>query len=370
MKTQAALLWGLNEKWSVEEVDLDPPGEGEVLVGLAASGLCLSDHHLVTGDVPIPFPVVGGHEGAGVVEEVGPGVKGLSPGDHVVLSFIPGCGSCRYCATGRGNLCDLGAAIILGPQLDGTHRFHARGQDVGQMCLLGTFAPHTVVPASSVVAIDDDIPLDKAALIGCAVTTGYGSAVYTADVRPGETVVILGVGGVGMNAVQGARIAGAERIIAVDPVELKREKALTLGATHTAADTDEAWELISELTRGVMAEKAIITTSVAAGAYVGQALSLVGKGGRVVVTAVAHPTETTVDMSLFELTLFEKEVRGSLFGSSNAHHDFGRLLSLYRSGLLKLDELVTQTYTLNQINEGYQDLFDGLNIRGVVLHEN
>jgi S-(hydroxymethyl)glutathione dehydrogenase/alcohol dehydrogenase len=234
------------------------------------------------------------------------------------------------------------------------------------MCLLGTFAPYTVVPVTSVVAIDDDIPLEVAALVGCA---GYGSAVYTANVRPGETVVVIGVGGVGINAVQGARIAGAERIVAVDPVDLKREKALALGATHAAKDVDEAWELISEMTRGRMAEKAIITTNIAAGAHIGQALSLVGKGGVVVVTAVAHPTETTVDMSLFELTLFEKQVRGSLFGSANPHVDFPRILSLYRSGQLMLDELVTNTYSLNDINEGYQDLFDGLNIRGVILHE-
>lgn len=368
MKVQAAVLWGLGEKWSVEDVDLDPPREQEVLVRLTASGLCHSDAHLVTGDVPIPFPVVGGHEGAGIVEEVGPGVTGIEPGDHVVLAFIPSCGRCHWCASGHSNLCDLGAGIILGPQLDGTYRFHARGSDVGQMCMLGTFSPFTVVPAASVVKIDDDIPLEVAALVGCGVTTGYGSAVYTAEVRAGDTVVVMGAGGIGMNAVQGARIAGAERIVVVDPVALKREKAEDFGATHTAADVDEAWNIVSEQTRGRMADAAIITTDVAESAYVAQALSLVGKRGRVVATAIAHPTDTKVDMSLFELTLYEKQLRGCVFGSANPHADIPRLLSLYRSGSLELDELVTRTYALHEVNEGYQDMFDGVNIRGVIHH--
>jgi NDMA-dependent alcohol dehydrogenase len=311
---------------------------------------------------------VGGHEGAGVIEEVGPGVRGLKPGDHCVLAFIPSCGQCRWCVTGHTNLCDLGAHIMAGPQLDGTYRFHARGQDLGQFALISTFSPLTVVPAAAVVPIDDDIPLELASLVGCGVTTGWGSAVYAAEVKPGDTVVVMGVGGVGANAVQGARIAGAENIVAVDPVPFKREKAEELGATHSAANTDEARELISELTRGVMAQKAIITTDIAEAAYVGQALSLVGKRGRVVVTAVAHPTETKADMSLSEMTFWEKQVVGALFGSSNPKADIPRLLSLYRSGQLKLAELVTRTYPLTQINEGYQDMRDGKNIRGMVIH--
>ena len=208
MKVQAAVLWGLNEKWSVEDVELDGPSEGEILVKLASSGLCHSDEHLVTGDIPIPFPVVGGHEGAGVVEEIGPNVSHVAVGDHVVLSFLPACGRCKWCASGHTNLCDLGANIILGPQLDGTYRFHARGEDVGQMCLLGTFCPYTVVPAASVVKIDDDIPLRVASLVGCGVTTGFGTATNSAGVRPGDTVVVMGIGGVGANAVQGARCVG------------------------------------------------------------------------------------------------------------------------------------------------------------------
>jgi S-(hydroxymethyl)glutathione dehydrogenase/alcohol dehydrogenase len=369
MKTQAAVLWGLKERWSVEEVELDPPKESEVLVKLAASGLCHSDEHLRTGDIPIPFPVVGGHEGAGVVQAVGPDVKAVAPGDHVVLAFIPACGVCRYCTEGHSNLCDLGAGIILGPQTDGTYRFHARGQDVGQMCLLGTFSPYTVVPEASVVKIDDDLPLVTAALVGCGVTTGLGSAVHSAEVRPGDTVVVMGVGGIGANAVQGARLAGATNIVAIDPVAMKREMAVKFGATHVTSSVDEAWSTVSELTRGQLADKAIITTDVAEGAYVGQALSLVGKRGRVVITAIGHPEETTASMSVFEMTLYEKEVRGALFGSSNPRVDIPRILKQYQQGSVLLDELITTTYRLEDINQGYDDMLAGRNVRGVIVYD-
>ena len=240
MKTKAAVLYGVGEKWQIEEVELDPPHAKEVLVRLTASGLCHSDEHLVTGDIPIPFPVVGGHEGAGIVVETGPGVENVKEGDSVVLSFLPACGHCSYCARGMQNLCDLGMFLINGPQLDGTYRFHSRDKGVGQMCLLGTFSEYTVVPAQSVVKVDDGTALDKAALVGCGVTTGFGSAVRTAETKAGDTVVVMGIGGIGINAVQGARIAGARYIVAIDPVEFKRTKALELGATHVASSVEEA----------------------------------------------------------------------------------------------------------------------------------
>ncbi len=369
MKTKAAILWGLKEAWSVEEVELDPPKANEVLVKLAASGLCHSDEHLRTGDIPIPFPVIGGHEGAGIVQEVGPGVEGIVPGDHVVLAFIPACGVCRYCSEGHSNLCDLGAGIILGPQTDGTYRFHAKGEDIGQMCMLGTFSPYTVVPASSVVKIDDGISLVSAALVGCGVTTGYGSAVHSAEVEPGETVVVMGIGGIGINAVQGARVAGATNIIAIDPIAFKREMALQFGATHVASNVDQAWTIVSELSRGQMADKAIITTDVLEGSYVAQALSLVGKKGRVVMTAIGHPEDTTASLSVFEMTLYEKELRGALFGSSNPRVDIVRILNQYQRGNVKLDELITKTYKLEDINQGYDDMLSGKNIRGVVVYD-
>src|SRR5580698_11205710 len=248
MQTEAAILWELNSDWSVEPIELDPPKEGEVLVKLAASGMCHSDEHLVTGDLAAWLPIVGGHEGAGVVEEVGPGVTGLAPGDHVVFGFIPACGQCPSCATGHSNLCDVGATLMMGMQMDGTARHHARGQDIPTMVCLGTFAKHTVVNQASCVKILDDIPLDKACLVGCGVTTGWGSSVYAAEVRPGDNVAVIGIGGIGAAALQGARLAGAEKIFAIDPVALKRELAPRFGATHTAPSIDEAFGLIQQET--------------------------------------------------------------------------------------------------------------------------
>ncbi len=368
MKTKAAVLWGVEQKWEVEEVDLDGPKEGEVLVKLTACGLCHSDHHLVTGDLPAPLPIVGGHEGAGEIVEVGRGVTEAAEGDHVVLSFLPACGRCKPCARGMSNLCDLGAKLFTGTQLDGTSRVHARGQDLTQLLLLGAFSEYTVVPIASVVKVDDSVPLDKAALLGCGVTTGYGSVVRTGETRPGDTVVVMGIGGVGINAVQGARIAGAQNIIAIDPVESKHDRAREFGATHAVASVEEATPLIGDLTRGEMANVCVITTGVGRGAYIAKALSLVGKRGRVVQTAVAPASDTSVDMSLFDLFLFEKQVRGSLFGSSNPRNDILELLSLYDRGLLKLDEVITGEYTLEDVNNGYDDMLSGKNLRGLIRY--
>jgi len=368
MKTKAAVLWGLNEKWQIEDVELDPPKDSEVLVKLTASGLCHSDEHLVTGDIPMPFPVIGGHEGAGVVVEAGAMVTHVSEGDSVVLSFLPSCGRCSYCSRGMQNLCDLGAFLINGPQLDGTYRFHGRGQGLGQMCLLGTFSEYTVVPAASVVKVDDGTALDKAALVGCGVTTGFGSAVRTAEVRAGETVIVMGIGGIGINAVQGARIAGARNIVAIDPVAFKREKALEFGATHTASTIGEAALIVAELTRGQMADSFIVTTDVAESDYIGPALDTVAKRGKVIVTAVAHPASMEISGNLFMLTMMEKQIRGSLYGSSNAQHDIPRILDLYNKGQLKLDELITREYALEDVNQGYEDMRNGINIRGLIRY--
>lgn len=370
MKTKAAVLWGLNEPWSVEEIELGDPVAQEVRVKLAASGLCHSDEHVVTGDIPNYLPVVGGHEGAGVVEAVGEHVVRVKPGDHVVLSFIPSCGKCRWCATGHQNLCDLGASINQGPSAaDGTFRRTTRGQETAAMCQIGTFSPYVVCHEASVVKVDDDVPLDKAALVGCGVTTGYGTAVYAGEVQPGDTVVVVGIGGVGINAVQGASLAGARHVIAIDPVDYKREQAKLLGATHVAPSAEEAFAMVRDLTRGVMADKALITTDVARGNLIAPVMSLISKAGRVVVTAIAPFSQNQVDLSLFELTLFQKELRGALFGASNPQADIPKLLQLYRDGLLKLDELVTRTYSLEDINQGYDDMRKGRNVRGVILYD-
>jgi NDMA-dependent alcohol dehydrogenase len=370
MKTKAAVLWEVGKDWSVEEIELDPPKQGEVLVKLAASGLCHSDEHLVTGDLPFVLPIIGGHEGAGVVQEVGEGVTWLKPGDHVVFGFIPSCGRCPSCSTGHQNLCDLGAALGLGMQItDGTARHHAQGKDVGLMCLLGTFAHHTVVNEASCIKIEEDIPLDRACLLGCGVVTGWGSSVYAADVQPGETVVVVGIGGIGANAIQGAKLAGAKRIIAIDPLENKREKAMEFGATHTAESMEAALPVVTDLTWGTMANKVIMTMGVGNGELLASALALAAKRGRVVITNIHPAMETSANISLVDLTLMEKQVVGSLFGSGNPRYDIPRLLGLYREGQLDLDGLVTKTYTLDDVNEGYQDMRDGKNIRGVMVYE-
>jgi NDMA-dependent alcohol dehydrogenase len=381
MKSTAAILWKTHSKWSVEDIELDPPKQGEVLVKLTASGLCHSDEHLVTGDMLLDpvmaesfglkqLPMVGGHEGAGEVVEIGPSVTGLSVGDHVVLSFIPACGRCPSCAIGQQHLCDLGAFLLAGKQVtDFTSRHHASdGTELGAMCCLGTFEPFTVVSEASCIKIEPDIPLDKAALVGCGVTTGWGSAVNAADVRSGETVVVVGLGGIGMNAIQGARLAGADAIVAVDPLENKRAWASTFGATHSAASMEEATTLVSELTRGAMADKAILTVGVATGDLIQPLLGLVKKAGRAVVTAVAPMSQTDVKLDLFMLAMSRKELVGCIFGNANPRRDIPRILREYMSGRLLLDELVTNTYTLADINQGYQDMRDGVNIRGLITY--
>ena len=382
MKTRAAVLWGINEPWSVEEVDIGDPMPGEVLVKMKAAGMCHSDEHLVTGETSLTpemlemvggrdiIPIIGGHEGAGVVEMVGEGVTRFAPGDHVTASFIPSCGQCHWCIEGHQNLCDLGALLFApGMITDGTDRHHAKGQPVGTMCKLGTFAEHMVVSEASLVKIEQDYPFPQAAIVSCGVATGWGSVVHRAEVMAGDTVVVIGVGGVGINSVQAARIAGASRIIAVDPVEFKRETAQALGATHTAASMEEALPLVMELTAGRMAEKAIITLGAMKGEYIFPAMELVGKTGTVVVTAQGDVTETDAQMSSFFLSMWNKEVKGTIFGSANPRVEIPKLLSMYRGGQLKLDELITKTYSLDQINEGYQAMRDGKNIRGVIVFD-
>ncbi|MDQ2649129.1 MAG: NDMA-dependent alcohol dehydrogenase [Actinomycetota bacterium] len=376
MKTRAAVLRGINTEWSIEDIDLDPPKHGEVVVRIAGAGLCHSDEHLVTGDMlpdpsfaPMVFPMVGGHEAAGEVVEVGPEVRSLQAGDHVVLSFIPACGRCQPCAKGQQHLCDLGQFALTGRQIsDMTSRHHdAEGKDLGLMCCVGTFAEHTVVNEASCIKIDPWIPLETAALLGCGVTTGWGSAVYAAGVTPGDTVVVVGLGGIGMNAVQGARIAGARNIVAVDEVEWKREAAeTTFGATHTASSIEQAASIVNKVTWGANAEKAILTTGVATGDLIAPLLGLVAKGGRAVVTAVAPMSQGKVDLNLWDLTMNRKELVGCIFGNANPRRDIVRLLRLWEQGQLLLDELVTQRYPLERINDGYADLRAGKNLRGLI----
>ncbi len=370
MKSTAAVLWEVGKDWSIEEIEVGDPQRHEVLVELRAAGLCHSDEHIVTGDTLVELPVIGGHEGSGVVLAVGDGVERVAPGDHVAFSFIPSCGRCRWCVSGHSNLCDLGAHLLGGGSIaDGTYRTTVGGQPVARFCQVGAFSRHTCVHEASVVKVDADLPMGVVALVSCGVVTGWGSAVNTAEVAAGETVVVIGCGGIGSNAIQGAKAAGARHVVAVDPVELKLEAARRFGATHTAGSIDEARGLVRELTHGDMADAAILTTGVAEGHLISPAVGLIGKTGILVVTAIGPMLETHVELSLAELTLFQKQIRGSIFGGANPKVAIPQLLALYRDGLVDLDSLITKTYGLEEINKGYQDMRDGRNIRGVVVFD-
>lgn len=368
MKTTAAVLLEAGKPFEIMELELDGPREGEVLIKYTAAGLCHSDLHLTDGDLPPRFPIVGGHEGAGIIEDVGPGVTKVKPGDHVVCSFIPNCGHCRYCSTGRQNLCDMGATILDGCMPDGSFRFHGGEKDFGAMCMLGTFSQKATISANSVVKIDDWLPLETAVLTGCGVPTGWGSATYAGNVRPGDITVIYGIGGIGINAVQGAAHAGAKYVVVVDPVAFKRETALKFGATHAFDDAAAAAEKVNELSWGQGADQAIVTVGTVDEEVISAAFGVLGKGGSLVVTGMAAPDKLTIHVSGLDLTLSEKTIRGTLFGSANPQYDIVRLLRLYDAGQLKLDELVTTKYRLEDVNQGYQDLRDGKNIRGVIIH--
>ena len=365
MRTRAAVLRKGGEPWEITELDLDEPKAGEVLIRFEAAGLCHSDEHIrATGNARLPL--VGGHEGAGVIEAVGPGVTRVTTGDRVACSYIPVCGTCRYCSTGHQNLCDAGQNAGIGCLVDGTFRFHDGQQDLGGMCVLGTFSQYAVLSEWSCVKIEDDIPFELAALVSCGVTTGFCSSIYAADVRPGETVVIFGTGGVGINAVQGARYAGGKHVIAIDPVEFKREQAMEFGATHAFADPEQAHEAIVELTHGQLADKVICTVGEMNNDVVKAAVNMTGKAGTIVITGVGY-----YDMVLPGGILigYHRKMQGSLFGGANPLYDIPMILSLWHEGRIKLSELITKKYSLDEINEGYQDLMDGKNIRGVLVHE-
>ncbi|MBG7605268.1 MAG: NDMA-dependent alcohol dehydrogenase [Actinobacteria bacterium] len=381
MKSRAALLHAVGEDWQVEEIEVDAPEAGEVVVEWKAAGLCHSDEHLVTGDMVPPeevwplmgidefFPMLGGHEGAGVVVELGPGIDTVAVGDHVSASFIPACGRCRYCSTGRQNLCDGGGgAFQKGMATDGTSRHRVGDTELNLMANLGTFSQFSCVAETQVIKVDSDLPMEAVALVSCGVATGWGSATSRAAVGAGDTVVVVGIGGIGINAVQGAAMAGARHVIAIDPVEFKREKAMEFGATHAYSSMEEAFPSVQDVTAGMMADQVIMTPGVMYGDLMALGTALAGKGGTIVVTAVAPVTQTESSVNLFELAMWNKEIKGAIFGSLNPRVDIPKLLNLYRDGHLKLDELITKRYALDEINVGYQAMRDGENIRGVIVH--
>jgi S-(hydroxymethyl)glutathione dehydrogenase/alcohol dehydrogenase len=384
MKSQAAVLHGVGQDWQIETIELDPPRAGEVLVKMSVAGICHSDDHFATGDsvpddnlvalieaagMPMPewFPLLGGHEGAGIVEEVGPGVTTLKPGDHVAVSFIPSCGSCRWCATGATYLCDVGGQVFSKNMItDDTPRRHLGDQDLMALMQVGTFSEYVVASERSFIKVHDWIPMDAASLVSCGVTTGFGSGSTCAGTKPGDTVVVIGTGGVGMNAVQGARAAGAKHVVAVDPVGFKRDVAPSFGATHTVSDAGEALTLVKDLTWGVMADAVILTVGVLQTDLIPLALMLTRKGGTCVVTAMTPLSQMTVPLILSDLVNSCKTLKGALYGEMNARASMPMLLSMYEAGALKLDELVTRRYRLEDINDAITHLRAGSNIRGVI----
>jgi NDMA-dependent alcohol dehydrogenase len=372
MQARAALLWEQPGKWQVEDVEIpDHPGPHEVLVEMVSSGLCHSDDHLTTGDLPIGYlPLCGGHEGSGIIREVGPEVRDLEVGDHIVTSFIPACGKCRWCAAGHSNLCDYGAVVLAGTQIDGTFRMTARGDvETGRFSGLGTFANWEIIDEVSVVKIRDDVPLNVACLVACGVPTGFGSAYYAAGIEPGDVVIVMGSGGIGINAVQGAALAGAGHIIVADPQPLKREVALKVGATEAFASIGEAANFARSVTDGQGANAAIVTVGVVQSDHVGEAFSAVGKTGTLVVTSLGNIADVGIPASLFELSMFQKRIQGVLYGTKSPREFVPRLLDLYADGRLHLDELVTTRYSIDQVNQGYADMHAGKNIRGVIDFE-
>ncbi|MBD8605447.1 NDMA-dependent alcohol dehydrogenase [Aeromicrobium sp. CFBP 8757] len=373
MQTRAALLRESPGTYEVTTVELDDPRQGELLIKMVATGLCHTDDHMRSGDLsPGHLPFIGGHEGAGVVLEVGPHTPGWDVGDHVIFAFLPACGKCRWCSQGQSSLCDLGALTMVGSRLDDPTDFRVQlpdGTPVGQAAGLGTFAEHTVVSVDSAIKVDKDLPLDKVCLLGCAVGTGWGSAVNSAEVAPGDVVIVAGAGGIGMNAIQGASHAGASTIIAVDPIAFKRESALTLGATHAFATIPEAADFARSLTNGQGADSTILTIGVVQGQDVADGFSAIRKAGTLVLTGMVPPSITSLPISGMELTFFQKRIQGSMYGAGNARVDIPRQIRMYREGRLKLDELITKTYTLDEVSQGYADMNSGQNIRGVVIFD-
>jgi NDMA-dependent alcohol dehydrogenase len=362
---RAAVLFREKEDLQVVDVDLAPPGPSEVTVRLAASGICASDWHTMTGAIPSPTPSVLGHEGAGVVEAVGDRVQAVAPGDHVVLSWVPSCGRCRYCEAGRTNLCSVAApALLAGTLVSGARRLAHRGAPLYHYSFLSTFAERTVVDEASCVPIRDDIPLSIAAPVGCAVMTGYGAVVNRARVEPGATVVVFGAGGVGLSAIMAAALSGAQEIVAVDPMSWKRELALQVGATQ-AVDPQHAdvAAFVRGLTGGDGADVAIEAAGRAE--LVTQAFTVTRRAGTIVCVGVP-PAGADVVLPGPDLVRHEKIVTGSLYGSCRARTDMPKILDLYASGRLPLDRLVTRTYRLDDINAGFRDMVAGHLARGVV----
>lgn len=362
---QAAILTQPNTPFRVETVTLDAPKDGEALVKMAASGVCRSDWRVAIGTAPKPMPIIAGHEGAGYVEAVGAGVSRVKIGDHVTLTWAPICGMCFYCRRGKANLCAaFRPAIATGLLDDGRARIHWKGEPVYILAGLGAFAEYVVVRQESCVPIGVDLPLDAAALVGCAVATGVGAALNTAGVRAGESVAVFGAGGIGLNIIQGAQLCGAHPIIAVDASEAKMALAVNFGATHTLPSDETTVEQIQRLTGGRGADFAF--EAVGLPALQERAFASTRPGGALTLVGTA-PDGSATNLPGAVITRAEKIVRGCSYGSVNPQREIPLLLDLYGAGKLKLDELITRRYRLDQINEAYADLLSGELARGIIV---
>jgi NDMA-dependent alcohol dehydrogenase len=380
MQVKAAIVTELNGPWHTELIDIDEPRAHEVKVKMAFAGMCHSDEHTRVGDMTVPpevlaylgvesmFPFIGGHEGSGIVESVGDNVNGLAPGDHVSVSFVPSCGKCEYCASGRPFICDLGATTLAGPMIsDGTWRHHFGDQNLNRFAQLGTFSEYIVVHEASLVKIDPWYDLRAAALISCGLATGFGSSAHRGGVKPGDVVAVIGCGGVGSGAIQGAVHAGARAVIAIDTNQSKVDRAMKIGATHGASTSLEAaFTLLGELTSGKNCDVVVLTPGRLTGELIEEARSITAKGGVIVATALAPFAQTQVNLNLAMFTLYNQELRGTIFGSVAPRAQIPRLLKLHHEGKFFVDELVSREYTIDEVNQGYLDLESGKNVRGVV----
>jgi len=361
---RASVLFEQRTPLKVEDVELEAPRAGEVRVRMAASGVCHSCLHAADGSwANVPVPIVLGDEGAGVVEAVGPGVQTLTAGDHVILSWAPTCGRCHYCVIGRPNLCEQrrpGQGVLP----EGTTRMSLGGRPVYQYGHVATYASVTVVAESSAIAIDRTMPLERAALIGCSVMTGVGAVINTAAVPPGASMAVFGVGGVGLNAVQGGAMVAAQPIIAVDVVGSKLESARQLGATHAIDASRE--DPVAEIRRITRRGADFTFVAVGDARAVGQAADALAPGGTCVVIGVPA-TGATVPLDVRPLVTGERVIRGSSYGSARTREDLPRLVELYRGGRLKIDELITRRYGLEEANEAFRALAAGELSRGLIV---
>ena len=364
MQIEAAILWEQGQPLSVEAAELDPPGPSEVLVELKAAGVCHSDLHPARGDWPMKTPIVLGHEGAGVVREIGRDVSSIAPGDHVVLCWAPACGVCPPCLEGRAVLCDRLEKVTYRNKLpSGAARLHARGLDVAPFLGTACFSSFAVVPAEAAIRAPHDVPFDALATLGCAVLTGVGAVTHAAQVPAGARVAVIGAGGVGLNVIQGAAIAGCERIVAIDlrpaPIALARQ----FGATDTIDGTADATKAVRDLTSGRGVD--YVFDTVGSPATLTAALACARKGGTVVLTGLAR-AESQAAFPMFSFVMQEKRLLGSVYGSGQPTRDIPELMSLYLDGRLKLRELVARTYRLTGINDALAALAASDGARGVI----